>query len=158
MSFDSRLQRDIMGRFATGVTVVTTRYKNGDVTGMTANAVMSLSLDPPLVVVSVDKTATMHEALVDGQCYAINILARDQGHLSNRFATPGPKDFSDLDMTDGESGAPLLGGTLGYLDCKLINTFPAGDHDMFVGEILTGQLGEGDPLIYFGGQYHSLSE
>ena len=61
-------------------------------------------------------------------------------------------------MTDGESGAPLLGGTLGYLDCKLINTFPAGDHDMFVGEILTGQLGEGDPLIYFGGQYHSLSE
>ncbi|MFT5369794.1 MAG: flavin reductase (DIM6/NTAB) family NADH-FMN oxidoreductase RutF [Candidatus Latescibacterota bacterium] len=158
MSFDSRLQRDIMGRFATGVTVVTTRCKNGEITGMTANAVMSLSLDPPLVVVSVDKTATMHDALADGQCYAINILARDQEHLSNRFATPGPKDFSDVDVTEAESGAPLLGGTLGYLDCKLINTFPAGDHDMFVGEILTGQLGEGDPLLYFGGQYRSLSE
>ena len=86
MAFDSRLQRDIMGRFATGVTVVTTRYKNGDITGMTANAIMSLSLDPPLVVVSVDKSATMHSALSDGQCYAINILTREQEHLSNRFA------------------------------------------------------------------------
>ena len=93
MAFDSRLQRDIMGRFATGVTVVTTRYKNGDITGMTANAVMSLSLDPPLVVVSVDKSATMHSALSDGQCYAINILTREQEHLSNRFAVPGPKNF-----------------------------------------------------------------
>ncbi|MBT3604783.1 MAG: flavin reductase family protein [Candidatus Latescibacteria bacterium] len=158
MAFDSRLQRDIMGRFATGVTVVTTRYKNGEITGMTANAVMSLSLDPPLVVVSVDKTATMHEALVDGQCYAINILARNQEHLSNQFATPGPKDFSGLDVSDGASGAPILGGTLGYLDCKLVNRLPAGDHDMFVGEVLTGQLDEGEPLVYFGGGYRSLGQ
>lgn len=156
MAFDSRLQRDIMGQFATGVTVVTTQYQNGEVTGMTANAVMSLSLDPPLIVVSVDKTATMHEALSDGQCFAINILARDQEHLSNRFAMPGPKDFSDLDVAKAESGAPILGGTLGYLDCKLVNTLPAGDHDMFVGEILAGQLGEGDPLLYYGGKYRSL--
>jgi flavin reductase (DIM6/NTAB) family NADH-FMN oxidoreductase RutF len=158
MAFDSRLQRDIMGRFATGVTVVTTRYKSGEVTGMTANAVMSLSLDPPLVVVSVDKKATMHEALSDGQCYAINILARDQEHLSNRFAMPGPKDFSDLDVAEALSGAPILSGTLGYLDCKLVQVLPAGDHDMFVGEIVTGQMGEGDPLLYFGGGYRSLGE
>lgn len=158
MAFDSRLQRDIMGRFATGVTVVTTRYQNGDVTGMTANAVMSLSLDPPLVVVSVDKTATMHDALADGQCYAINILARDQEDLSNRFAMPGPKDFSDLDIQEAESGAPILSGTLGHLDCKLVETLSAGDHDMFVGEILTGALGSGDPLLYFGGGYWSLGE
>ena len=158
MAFDRRLQRDIMGRFATGVTVVTTRYPDGEVTGMTANAVMSLSLDPPLVVVSVDKTATMHEALAKGQCYAINILARDQEDLSNRFATPGPKDFSDLDVSEAKSGAPILGGTLGYLDCKLVDTLPAGDHDMFVGEILAGELGEGDPLLYFGGGYRSIGE
>lgn len=158
MAFDGRLQRDIMGRFATGVTVVTTKYQNGEVTGMTANAVMSLSLDPPLVVVSVDKSATMHEALADGQCYAINILARDQEHLSNRFATPGPKDFSDIDLRDGETGAPILEGTLGYLDCKLVNTLPAGDHDMFVGEIVTGDLGEGEPLLYFAGGYRSIRD
>lgn len=158
MAFDSRLQRDIMGRFATGVTVVTTKMANGDVTGMTANAVMSLSLDPPLVVVSVDKKANMHEALSNGQCYAINILAREQESLSNRFAMPGPKDFSDLDVAEAESGAPILGGTLGYLDCKLVNVLPAGDHDMFVGEILTGQLGEGDPLLYFAGGYRNIGE
>ena len=158
MACDARLQRDIMGRFATGVTVVTTRYQNGEITGMTANAVMSLSLDPPLVVVSVDKTATMHEALSDGQCYAINILARDQEHLSNRFATPGPKDFSDIDLKDGETGAPILSGTLGYLDCRLVNALAAGDHDMFVGEIVAGDLGEGAPLLYFGGGYRSIGD
>ena len=158
MAFDSRLQRDIMGRFATGVTVVTTRYKNGDITGMTANAVMSLSLDPPLVVVSVDKTATMHSALSDGQCYAINILTREQEHLSNRFAMPGPKDFSDLILRESETGAPILEGTLGYLDCKIVNILPAGDHDMFVGEILAGELGEGNPLLYYGGKYRGIAE
>ena len=158
MAFDAKLQRDIMGRFATGVTVVTTKYTNGDITGMTANAVMSLSLDPPLVVVSVDKSATMHEALSDGQCYAINIRVRDQEHLSNRFATPGPKHFSDLEFQEGQTGAPILSGTLGYLDCKLVNTLPAGDHDMFVGEILAGELGDGAPLLYFGGGYRSIAE
>lgn len=158
MAFDSRLQRDIMGRFVTGVTVVTTRYKNGDITGMTANAVMSLSLDPPLVVVSVDKSATMHSALSDGQCYAINILTREQEHLSNRFAMPGPKDFSDLTLRESKTGAPILEGILGYLDCKIVNILPAGDHDMFVGEILAGELGEGNPLLYYGGKYRSLAE
>ncbi|MDA0710792.1 MAG: flavin reductase family protein [bacterium] len=158
MGFDSRLQRDIMGRFATGVTVVTTRYKNGEVTGMTANAVMSLSLDPALVVVSVDKGATMHGALMDGQGYVINILARDQEHLSNRFAIPGPKNFSDLDVTMAPSGAPILSGTLGFLDCKLISALPAGDHDMFVGEIQDGHVREGAPLLYFEGRYRSIGE
>ena len=109
MAIDARLQRDIMGRFATGVTVVTTRYQNGDITGMTANAVMSLSLDPPLVVVSVDKSATMHSALSDDQCYAINILTREQEHLSNRFAAPGPKDFSDLKIARTQNGRADFG-------------------------------------------------
>lgn len=158
MAFDARLQRDIMGQFATGVTVVTTRFGDGEVTGMTANAVMSLSLDPPLVVVSVDKEATMHQALADGQCYVINILARDQEHLSNRFATPGPKDFSDLDLRKGETGAPILSGTLAYLDCKLVNSLPAGDHDLFVGEVLAGELGAGDPLLYFAGGYRGIAD
>lgn len=158
MAFDARLQRDIMGRFATGVTVVTTRYQNGDITGMTANAVMSLSLDPPLVVVSVDKSATMHSALSDGQCYAINILTREQEHLSNRFAAPGPKDFSDLKLRERKTGAPILDGTLGYLDCKLVHVLPAGDHDMFVGEIVDGEVGTGTPLLFYGGQYRGIAE
>ena len=123
---------------------------------MTANAVMSLSLDPPLVVVSVDKSATMHSALSDGQCYAINILTREQEHLSNRFATPGPKDFSDLKWRDGKTGAPILDGTLGYLDCKLVNILPAGDHDMFVGEIIDANWARARRCCFMGGSIEVL--
>ena len=158
MAFDAQLQRQIMGRLATGVTVVTTRYGNGEITGMTANAVMSLSLDPPLVVISVDKKAQMHGCLNDGQCYVINILTRDQEDLSTRFATPGPKDFSDLKWNDSQTGAPILSDTLGYLDCKLTVVLPAGDHDMFVGEVVAGDLGKGVPLLFYSGKYRKLGE
>ena len=98
MAFDPMLQRQIMGRFATGVTVVTTRYGE-QISGMTANAVMSLSLDPPLIVVSVDRQSNMHGHLTQGQCYAINVLKHDHEDLSRGFAKPGPKDFSDLKLT-----------------------------------------------------------
>lgn len=158
MAFDPMLQRQIMGGFATGVTVVTTRYGDGEITGMTANAVMSLSLEPPLVVVSVDKKGGMHGCLTEGQCFAMNILTRDQENLSTRFAAPGPKDFSDLDLAEGETGAPILTGTLGYLDCKVTEVLSAGDHDMFVGEIVAGELGEGTPLLFYGGKYRELAE
>ena len=158
MAFDAQLQRQITGQFATGVAVVTTRYGDGEITGMTANAVMSLSLDPPLVVVSVDKKAIIHGCLNDGQCYAINILTREQEDLSTRFATPGPKDFSDLEWTESQTGAPILKDTLGYLDCKLTGIMPAGDHDMFVGEIVAGDLGEGVPLLFYSGKYRKLAE
>ena len=157
MAFDSALQRQIMGRFATGVTVVTTAAGD-EVSGMTANAVMSLSLDPPLVVVSVDRQATMHGLLQRGQCFAINILRREQEDLSNRFAQRGPKDFSDLETKTAESGAPILTAALAYVDCRLVEIAAAGDHDMFIGECLAGEAGDGPPLIFFGGRYGELSE
>ena len=158
MAFDSKLQRQIMGRFATGVTVMTTRYGDGEITGMTANAVMSLSLDPPLVVVSVDKNAQIYECLKDGQIYAINILTRDQKDISTLFATTGPKDFSGLRWKVSETGAPILNDTLGYVDCKLTDVLAAGDHDLFVGEVVAGELGEGAPLLFYSGKYRSLGE
>jgi len=157
MAFDPMLQRQIMGRFATGVTVVTTRVGD-EVSGMTANAVMSLSLDPPLVVVSVDRSASMHGLLQQGQCFAINILKREHEDLSNRFAQRGPKDFSDLATKTAESGAPILAEALAYVDCRLVEIAAAGDHDMFVGECLAGEGGEGAPLIFFGGRYGELTE
>ena len=157
MAFDSALQRQIMGRFATGVTVVTTAAGD-EVSGMTANAVMSLSLDPPLVVVSVDRQATMHGLLQRGQCFAINILRREQEDLSNRFAQRGPKDFSDLETKTAESGAPILTAALAYVDCRLVEIAAAGDHDMFIGECLAGEAGDGAPLIFFRGRYGELSE
>ncbi len=155
MAFDSMLQRQIMGRFATGVTVVTTRYGD-EVAGMTANAVISLSLDPPLVAVCVGKEASMHDYLSRGACFAINILRSDQQDLSNRFAKPGPKDFSDLQVEQAETGAPVLAEALAWLDCRLVQTVETGDHDLFLGEPLAGATGDGAPLMYYGGQYDEL--
>ncbi len=153
MPIDPKLQRTIMGRFATGVTVVT--MKAGETLwGMTANAVTSLSLDPPLVLVCVDKKTQTHGYLSEAGAFAMNILAEDQEEISNRFATPGPKEFSDLDYAEGETGAPVLGGTLGYVDCRLSEVLAGGDHDIFIGEIVNGEdRGDegGRPLLYFGG-------
>lgn len=157
MSFDSQLQRRIMGRFATGVTIVTTRC--GDrLAGMTANAVASLSLTPPLVLVAVDKTALFHAALTEGRCFAMNILTEQQEALSRRFAQRGPKDFSDLQLTTAVTGAPVLIDALAYVDCRLYTVLPGGDHDIFVGEIVAGEARDGRPLLYYCGQYARLAE
>ena len=155
MAFDSMLQMQVMGRFATCVTVVTTRFGD-EVSGMTANAVISLSLEPPLVAVSVDKEASMHGYLREGKCFAINILRLEQEDLSNRFAQRGPKDFSDLDVQVAETGAPILSAALAWLDCRLVDTVAAGDHDLFLGEPVAGVAAEGTPLLYYGGQYDQL--
>ncbi len=155
MAFDPMLQRQIMGRFATGVTVVTTRYGE-QISGMTANAVMSLSLDPPLIVVSVDRQSNMHGHLTQGQCYAINVLKQGQEDISRRFAKPGPKDFSDLKLTAAETGAPIFVDALAYMDCRVIEVAPAGDHDMFIGKPVAGETYDGQPLIFYSGQYAQL--
>ena len=155
MAVDAKLQRQVMGRFATGVTVLTTR--NGDERyGMTANAVMSLSLDPPLIVVSVDKTAHMHGALLESRCFAVNVLRQEQESLSRRFARRGPKDFSDLSCTVEETGSPILDDALAYADCKVVEVLSGGDHDMFVGELLAAESRVGQPLIFYGGSYARL--
>lgn len=157
MPFDSRRQRKIMGRFATGVTVVTTDGPAG-LHGLTANAVASLSLDPPLVLVAVDKQAASLEYLKQNRCFAVNILALDQEAISRRFATPGPKEFGDLDYTKANTGAPILAGCLGFVDCRVVDVLPGGDHDVFIGEIVAGEEHDGLPLLYFAGGYRRLAE
>lgn len=157
MTFDPKRQRQIMGHFATGVTVVTTDGEAGS-HGMTANAVASLSLDPPLILVAVDKRAAMLEFLNGNRCFAVSILRADQEDLSRRFAVPGPKDFSDLETTTAATGSPILVEALAFLDCRVRDVLPGGDHDIFLGEILEGDLRDGDPLLYFAGKYRRLVE
>lgn len=156
MPFDSKLQRQILGRFATGVTVVTTG-KSPPFAGLTANAVSSLSLNPPLVLVCIDRRSQALEAVREAGAFAVNILAADQEALSQRFATPGPKRFDDLDCTSAVTGVPILPGTLGYVDCRLFEILPGGDHEIFLGEILAGELRDGEPLMYFAGKYARLA-
>jgi flavin reductase (DIM6/NTAB) family NADH-FMN oxidoreductase RutF len=156
VAFDSLVQRRIMGRFAAGITVATTRVGN-DLYAMTANAVCSLSLDPPLVLLCVDRRAQFLAALKEGRCYALNILAEDHEHLSRRFAQKGPKDFSDLKTKTAVTGSPILEEALGWLDCKIVDVLPGGDHEIFLGEILAGDCRDGRPLLYFGGNYAKIA-
>jgi flavin reductase len=157
MPFDSKKQRKILGHFATGVTLVTTGGIAG-LHGMTANAVASLSLDPPLVLVAVDKRALTLDYLKRNRCFAVNILSLDQEEISRRFAMPGPKDFSDLKTTNGVTAAPILADCLAYLDCEVVDILPGGDHEIFVGEIVAGEHLGGEPLLYYSGGYRRLGE
>jgi flavin reductase (DIM6/NTAB) family NADH-FMN oxidoreductase RutF len=155
VSFDSQQQRKIMGGFATGVTVASTRI--GDETwGMTANGITSLSLDPPLVLLAVQKEVASHGKFKEGGCFALNILTAEQQELSDRFAFKGPKDFSGLEYTTAETGAPILADSLGWVDCRITEVLAGGDHDIFIGEILAGEVGSGEPLLYFNGKYGRL--
>ena len=145
-----------MGKFATGVTVASTRV--GENTwGMTANAVMSLSLDPPLALLAVSRDSQSYAKFKAGACFALNILSSQQEEISNRFACSGPKDFTGLEVTSAKTGAPILLHCLGWVDCHLKETLTGGDHDMFVGEIVAGEIGGGSPLVFYEGKYHQLS-
>ena len=156
MTIDPQEQKRIMGKFATGVTVASTRL--GDNTwGMTANAVTSLSLEPPLILLCVKREGQSHANFAESGIFALNILAADQQTISDRFAFKGPKDFSDLETTTAETGAPVLTGALGWVDCRIVNTVAAGDHDMFIGEIVAGAARDGQPLVYFSGGYSQLN-
>jgi flavin reductase (DIM6/NTAB) family NADH-FMN oxidoreductase RutF len=145
-----------MGRFATGVTVATTRVGD-ELFGMTANAVTSLSLDPPLVLLCVDKGAQFLTALKESGFFALSILAESHVAISRRFAQKGPKEFSDLRPITAVTGAPILPDALGWLDCKVANVVPGGDHEIFIGEIVAGNCRDGRPLLFFAGNYAKLS-
>ncbi len=157
MAFDQALQRKIMGQFATGVTVVTTGGAAG-LHGLTANAVASLSLDPPLVLVAVEKKSHSLGFLKVNRCFAVNILRLEQDDVSRRFAKPGPKDFTGLAIESKVTGAPILCDCLAYVDCKVVEILPGGDHEIFVGEIVSGKVLGGHPLLYHAGKYRQLAD
>ena len=165
MPVDANDFKACMGRFASGVTVVTL---GGDEDhGMTASAFCSLSLDPPLVLVCVKNGNTTHGKLLESKGFAINILGADQKDLSNRFAGWGfPADqdkWADLDITRGQaSGAPLLPGALAHMDCTLYGTREGGDHTIFIGQVESaaafGDRDDLEPLMYFAGAYRGIGE
>ncbi len=149
-----------MGRFATGVTVVSTLAGNNETWGMTANAVTSLSLHPPLVLVAIIRDNATDGYLRNSRCFALNILSADQQDLSTRFAGPGPRDFSDLDVKTAVTGCPILVDALGWVDCRVVDILRGGDHEIYLGEILAGALHDHDkkPLLFYSGKYARLAE
>ena len=153
---DSREIRDIIGHFATGVTVVTTRDGAGSPFGLTVNAFTSLSLNPPLVVVCIDKAAQCYSCFEESKVFAVNVLSEDQEELSRRFATKGIEKFGEIKWHRGENNVPLLDGSIGTIECKIVNSYEGGDHTIYLGEIVSANATEDRPLLFFKGKYHRL--
>jgi flavin reductase (DIM6/NTAB) family NADH-FMN oxidoreductase RutF len=151
--------RRAMGCFATGVTVISVDYE-GQVHGMTANAFCSVSLDPPLALICVDKKARTHAHVHARQRFGVNILSTNQREISEYYALPIPnhadaeKAGAHFDRT--EHGTPVLHGALAFLECKLHSAQDAGDHTIFIAQVEEVVIREGEPLLYFRGDYWIL--
>jgi 3-hydroxy-9,10-secoandrosta-1,3,5(10)-triene-9,17-dione monooxygenase reductase component len=164
--FDSGRFRQVMGRFATGVTVVTT-LEGDRPQGITVNALSSVSLDPPLVMVALDRRRFITPMVRAYGRFAVSVLAGDQQALSDCFAhaavKPGREDFCGASWHAGPTGLPLIDGAIATLECTVVQTFWAGDHDLFIGRVESLDDGAGpdeavNPLLYFRRRYLQIEE
>ncbi len=155
---DPALFRQLLGRFATGVTVVTTRDPAGQPIGMTASSVASVSLHPPLVLVSVDQANDMHPALQAAQRFVLNVLAADQEAISRRFAAEHPDRFDGIAYRESRHGLPVLDGVLASIECDKQAEAPGGDHTVFFGLVTGGSVSDRRPLLYYRGGYAGLAD
>jgi flavin reductase (DIM6/NTAB) family NADH-FMN oxidoreductase RutF len=156
MAFPAQELRRVMGTFATGVTVITTCDRHGTPYGLTANAVTSVSLDPPLLLICIDKKAESHPHFLDSKLFVVNILAEHQEALSRRFATSGGDKFSGIEHRPGRLGPPVLAGTLGHVECRIVDTHDAGDHVIHLGAVEHAEASDGRSLLFFRGKYRQL--
>lgn len=155
-----RWLRSMMARFATGVTVVTARH-GPLLAGMTANAIASISINPPLMMASIGRKAESHVAIVGSHAFAVSVLSAEQEELATCFAQPTSagklQRFCDAPWREAETGSPILEGAIAYFDCRVVATHPGGDHSIFVGEIVAAGFEEGaEPLIWYGSGYRRL--
>jgi flavin reductase (DIM6/NTAB) family NADH-FMN oxidoreductase RutF len=160
--FTSKDFRATVGAFATGVTVVTTSGEE-HAYGMTANAFSSVSLDPPLILVCVISPSEGADHIRRNGCFAVNVLAAEQEPVSRYFASrdrPRGRDaFREVDHRVGKTGSPILDGSAAYMDCRLHADHEAGDHRIFIGEVMElGSAEAGLPLVFHGGQYRTLQD
>ncbi len=147
-----------MGHFATGVTIITTVNKEGQIHGFTANAFTSVSLEPPLLLISVDKKAESWPAFEESRIFTVNILADSQEALSRKFAVSGGNKFEGVAYRIGANRAPIIEGALAYIECTLWAVYDGGDHTVFLGEIQQAEVREERPLLFFRGGYRALGD
>ena len=157
MSVDPREFRRALGSFATGITVVTTASMESGMVGITANSFNSVSLDPPLVLFSLDRRAYSLPAFHSAGHFAINVLGDDQRNLSAIFATPLIDKWDNVHYELWNTGCPILVDTLANFECKTQHIYDGGDHLIFVGRVDKMRFARsGDPLLYFRGAYHRI--
>ncbi len=154
---DQKQLRTALGQFATGVAVITAQDAAGGLIGLTMSSFNSVSLDPPLILFSVDRRANSLKALLDAEGYAVNILSRDQEELSNRFARALSDKWSNVEHSLGHAQAPLLHGAIAHFECAPYGQHDGGDHVIVVGRVLRFAFNpDAEPLVFFRGKYHSL--
>jgi len=163
MAIESEAFKRALGRFATGVTVVTTVDRAGAPQGLTVNSFTSVSLDPPLVLFCLDRAAGCFDVFAEASHFAVNILALDQSALSDRFASLVGDRFNGAAFRVGATGCPVIAGALAAMECEIAQRHDGGDHEILVGRVLTIDdevRGDGDaaaaPLLYYRGGYARL--
>jgi flavin reductase (DIM6/NTAB) family NADH-FMN oxidoreductase RutF len=149
--------RQALGHFAAGVTVVTAKLADGHLAGITVTAFSSLSLEPPLVLVCIDRKARIHDRLAIGGAFAVNMLAEDQEVVSRRFASREPDPFRETGYSEGATGAPVFHDALAVVECRIVELLAGGDQTIVVGQVEATRVREGKPLLYFRGGYAQLA-
>ena len=146
------LLRKSLGMFSTGITIVTTVDNNKIPIGMTVNSFASVSLNPPLVLWSIDKKQPSYDIFLNASGYAVNILSKNQKDLCLNFSSPIENKFDNVDWNFSESGHPIIDGTLAWFDCLKWNYYDGGDHQILVGEVKSYNYIEDEPLLYWNGK------
>ena len=155
---DLRALRNALGRFATGVTIITCVDAQGRATGLTANSFSALSLEPPLVLWSLRQASTTHAAFAAAKYFAVNVLGESQVDISRRFASGDEGRFADGQWAPGNCGAPLLSGCAAVLECETVSQQTAGDHTLFIGRVLAIDDAPIAPLLFQAGHYRMIGE
>jgi len=145
--------RQLLGRFATGVTILTVSTPDGRPLGMTANSLASVSLQPPLISVCVDHEAEMHDAILASPEFVVNVLASPQEALARRFSDQHEDRFDGVGYRRSPEGLILLDGALAHIECERYANYPGGDHTIVLGRVTGGVTGDGRPLLYYRGGY-----
>ena len=152
-SVNPRHLRNALGRFATGVVVITTRAPSGKLEGLTANSFAAVSLDPPLILWSLRREAPSIKSFLDAGAFAVNVLAGEQSHLSDHFSKRHADKFDGITYSIGLAGCPVLQDPLAVFECHTQSTTSGGDHIIFMGRVQRVTYREGSPLIFSGGNY-----
>lgn len=154
---DAATYRDVMGAFATGVTIITVGDAEGNRLGVTASSFNTVSLDPPLILWSLALKAPSLKSFRDTDHFAVNVLADHQRDIALQFARPATDKFAGIATEYGLTGAPLITDALAHIECRIAARYPGGDHEIMLGEVLSLRRREGSPLVFQRGGFHGLA-
>jgi flavin reductase (DIM6/NTAB) family NADH-FMN oxidoreductase RutF len=154
---DPATYRSVLGRFVTGVTIMTTRCPQGAVAGVTVSSFNTLSMDPPLILWSLALNAPSLSVFRDATRFAVNILANDQSAVAMQFGRRGPDKFAGIETTPGFGDVPLIDGAVAHLECDVEQRYPGGDHELIIGRIRRAVAHHRTPLAYAHGKFGNFS-